>query len=65
VVNAYIKYVKESKAIAVTVRRGLHCCEMLRITHCLDNGLKDGSEVVIFARRSCSILFLVLISVRG
>jgi hypothetical protein len=57
--------VKESKAIPVTVRRGLQCCQMLRITHFLDNGFKDGSEVVGLTRQPRSFLILVLISVRG
>jgi hypothetical protein len=37
---------KESKAISVTGRGGLWGCEMLRISHCLDNRLTDGVKVV-------------------
>jgi hypothetical protein len=41
----YIKKSK-SKAIPVTGRGGLQGCEMLRISHCLDNRLTDFGEVV-------------------
>jgi hypothetical protein len=34
------------KAISITGRGGLYGCEMLRIPHCLDNRLIDGSKVV-------------------
>jgi hypothetical protein len=34
---------KKSKAIPVTGRGGLQGCKMLRIPHCLDNRLTDGS----------------------
>jgi hypothetical protein len=36
-----------SKAVNVTGREHLQDCEMLRISHCLNNQLTDGSEVVI------------------
>jgi hypothetical protein len=35
-----------SKAIPVTDRGGLQGCEMLRISHCIDNRLTDGGKVV-------------------
>jgi hypothetical protein len=41
---------------------------MSKITHCLDNRLTDGGEVVSSTRRPLFILqeeFLVIISVRG
>jgi hypothetical protein len=41
-----ISKVKVSKAIPVTGLRGLYGCEMLRIPHCLDNRLIDGSKAV-------------------
>jgi hypothetical protein len=40
------KVKKEVKAVSVAGRGGLWGCEMLRIPHCLDNRLTDGSEVV-------------------
>jgi hypothetical protein len=43
--NCYYVKVK-SKSIPVTGLRGLYGCEMLRIPHCLDNRLRDGSKVV-------------------
>jgi hypothetical protein len=36
---------KKSKAIPVTGCGGLNGCEVLRIPHCLDSWLTDGSEV--------------------
>jgi hypothetical protein len=38
--------VKKSEAILVTGRGGLQGCDMIKIPHCLDNGLTDGSNVV-------------------
>jgi hypothetical protein len=43
-------------AIPVTGRGGLQDCEMLRIPHCLDSRLKDGSKVVSFTRLPRSTL---------
>jgi hypothetical protein len=37
---------KKHKAILVTGRVGLQGCELLRIPHCLDSRLTDGSRVV-------------------
>jgi hypothetical protein len=37
---------KQSKAIPVTGRPSLYCCETSRIRHCLDNRLIEGAEVV-------------------
>jgi hypothetical protein len=37
---------EKSKGIPVTGRGGLQSCEMLRISHCLDNRLTDGGKVV-------------------
>jgi hypothetical protein len=37
---------KYKKAIPLTGCRGLQGCEMLRIPHCLDNGITDGSKAV-------------------
>jgi hypothetical protein len=59
---------KKSKAISVTDRGGLLCCEMSRIPHCLDNWLlDDGQFLSLGAGRALppSKYFLVLISVRG
>jgi hypothetical protein len=39
-------FVCKSKAIHVTGRGGLQSCEMLRISHCLDNWLTDGGKTV-------------------
>jgi hypothetical protein len=48
--KTYIRYTWKtgfiSKAVPVTGRVGLLGCEMLRIPHCLDNGLTRGVEVV-------------------
>jgi hypothetical protein len=41
----------KSKAIPVTGCGGLYGCEMLRLTHFLDNWLMDGGEVFSLARR--------------
>jgi hypothetical protein len=52
-------------------RGGLYGCEMLRITHCLDNRLTNGGEVVspthrpLYIPRTIIFLLLVLISVRS
>jgi hypothetical protein len=35
-----------AKAIPVTCRGGLWCCQMLKIPHCLDSRLTDGGKVV-------------------
>jgi hypothetical protein len=56
------------KAIAVTGLGDLEECGMLRIPHCLDNRLRDGSEVVGLARLprfTPQKHFLVLIYVIG
>jgi hypothetical protein len=37
---------RKSKAIPVTGLGDIQGCEMLRIPHCLDNRLTDGSKVV-------------------
>jgi hypothetical protein len=37
---------QESKAIPLTGRRDLLGCGMLRIPHCLDNRLTDGSQTI-------------------
>jgi hypothetical protein len=37
------RYNIKSKAISVTGRGGLQVCEMLRVSHCLDNRLTDGA----------------------
>jgi hypothetical protein len=37
---------KVKKAIPVTGLGVLYGCEMLRIPHCLDNGLRDDGKVV-------------------
>jgi hypothetical protein len=62
----------KSKAIPVTCREGLYNYQMLRIPHCLDSWLTDGSKAVSLTHRPCSTLqkhfifmCLVLISVRG
>jgi hypothetical protein len=45
-------YVTDVKAIPVTGHEGLHGCKMLiRIPHCLDSRLTDGSKVVSPTRR--------------
>jgi hypothetical protein len=44
--SEHIKVKVKSKAIPVTGLGGLWGCEMLRIPHCLDNRLTDGSKVV-------------------
>jgi hypothetical protein len=43
---AFSEVKAKSKAIPVTGRGGLYGWKMLRIPHCLDNGLTDGSKVV-------------------
>jgi hypothetical protein len=43
--------VKKRKAIPIIGRGGLQGCEMLRMPHCPDNRLTDGSQVVSLARR--------------
>jgi hypothetical protein len=40
------KQCKESKTIPVTGRRDLQGCDMSRLSHCLDNQLTVGDEVV-------------------
>jgi hypothetical protein len=40
-----------SKVIPVTGRGGLQGCEMLRISHILDNRIKNGGEIVSLMRR--------------
>jgi hypothetical protein len=40
-----------SKSIPLTGLGVVLCCEMLRIPHCLDNRLTDGSKVVIPTHR--------------
>jgi hypothetical protein len=42
--------------IPVTFRGDLYCCEMLRIPHCLDNRLIDGSKVAFPTHRPRSTL---------
>jgi hypothetical protein len=42
---------RKSKAIPVTGLGGLQSCEMLRISHCLDNRLRDGGKVVSLRTR--------------
>jgi hypothetical protein len=42
------------KAIPVTGRRGLYGCEMLRITHCLDNCLDNWLTVNCEILATCS-----------
>jgi hypothetical protein len=37
---------KKEKNIPVTGSGGLQGCEMLRISHCLDNQLIDGGKIV-------------------
>jgi hypothetical protein len=57
---------KKGKATPVTGRAGLEGCEMLRIPHCLEYWLIDGSEVIRLTSRqrfTPSRRFLVLISV--
>jgi hypothetical protein len=56
----------------VTGRGGLQDCEMLRISHCLDNQLIDGGKVVspthqphFTPQKFFFFNFPVLISVRG
>jgi hypothetical protein len=44
--------VKKRKAIPVTGSGGPYDCETSRLSHFLDNGLTDGSEVVSLTRRS-------------
>jgi hypothetical protein len=39
------------KAIRVTGRRGPYGCETSRLQNVLENGLKDGDEVVSLKRR--------------
>jgi hypothetical protein len=41
----YVQKVK-SKAIHITGRGGLRCCQTSRISHSVDNRLTDGGEVV-------------------
>jgi hypothetical protein len=38
--------IQKVKAIPITGRGGLWGCEMLRIPHCLDYRLRDGSKFV-------------------
>jgi hypothetical protein len=40
----------------MTGRGGLQACEMIRISHCLNNRLTDGGEVVILTRQPRSTL---------
>jgi hypothetical protein len=59
---------KKAKAISIRGHGGLYCCEMLRITHCLDSPLTDDNEVITLTRWLRSTPqkhYLVLISVRG
>jgi hypothetical protein len=39
------------KAIPVTSRVSLQGCDMLRVSHCIDNRLTDADEVVNLTRR--------------
>jgi hypothetical protein len=60
---------KKNKAIPLIGRGDLQGCKILRIQHCLDNRLTDGSKVVNPAHRPRStpqkhyFLLLVLISI--
>jgi hypothetical protein len=47
-----IHKILKSKAIPLTRRGGLYGCEMLRISHCLDNRLTDGSKIASTMHRS-------------
>jgi hypothetical protein len=40
------KVKSKSKAVPVTGRGGMHGCDMLRISHCIDNWLTDGGKDV-------------------
>jgi hypothetical protein len=54
VVYIYVQKIipaKKKRAIHVTGRGGLKGCEMLRIPHCTDNRLIDGSETVRITHR--------------
>jgi hypothetical protein len=42
---------RKGKAIPLTGRRGLWCCEASRLPHFLDNRLTDGGEVVSLMHR--------------
>jgi hypothetical protein len=53
----------KAKAIPVTGRGGPYGCEILRLSHFLENRFTDGGEVV--GRPLLPGRFLVLISIRG
>jgi hypothetical protein len=50
-IQIYVKKKKKSKAIPVTGHGGLKDCEMLRIPHCLDSQLRNGSKIVSLMHR--------------
>jgi hypothetical protein len=62
-------HIKEGKAISVIGHKGPSGFETSRFPHFVDNGLKNGGEVVRLMRRQAALYppgrFLVLISVRG
>jgi hypothetical protein len=45
--ESYLLCINKSEAIPVAGLGGLYVCEMLRIPHCIDNGLIGGDKVVI------------------
>jgi hypothetical protein len=49
--NGHVKVKLKSKAILVTDHEGVQVCDMSRISHFLDNQLKDVDEVFSHTRR--------------
>jgi hypothetical protein len=52
--QTYRSLLPKSKAIPVTDCGGLQVCEMLRISHCLDNRPTDGGKAVSPTHWPCS-----------
>jgi hypothetical protein len=63
----YLKCIKHFKSKSIIVKRcgGLQGCEMLRIPHCRDSRLTDGSEVASLPRGCALLLRNIFISVSG